>query len=424
MTQPQAAPLPGQLFDIPGIPGGSTQWYDMDDTTVNSSTTLSQAAIAPINGVQPLKQTDVVVDWTLCVNITQTYALGGGTIVLSAYAPMQAIGATRLLIQNQYASVDVESGIDIYIFNLIRPFSLPEIVSGVNNYANPAGSPVAGTATGYDTTALAQVNNINAAAYTNTTTNYNLMLRLPAAQWFDRYYDVALTGEPLTQGFPALVTPQYMAGTTRNILPLINFNPGFATTSDNANATFTGGATYTAATALTRIRRRAIYAGNQAVSPPVYAWQYRWRTQRFNANGVSRIDLLLPNDTGQLLAVYARMFDPAAGGGIGAPININTLTRANLQYGSGLFWFDAQNFGTGPTTAGLLQRRWLQTHNSLLPAGVIAWDLATDERGQVTNARALNTLTTAGILVHLEFTAPLSASAYIVLGTESLVYVA
>lgn len=428
-TTAPAQPLPGQYFDVPGIPGGSTQWTEQDDSTTNLVTTLSASTQVPINGIVQYRQTDVVSDWYACLSIAQTYTAGTGqTLTASAYAPMNAIGPVKQIIQNQYASLDVESGIDLYIFNLIRPFRSAEILSGVNNYANPAGSPVGGTATGYLAAALAQANQLDPAVWTSSVSAYNLVLRLPAAQWFDRYYDLAVTGEPLSQPHPALVSPQYMAGTTRVIAPTIQLNPMLASTTDvgpvyTTTATGAGDTPSTASgTATLRLRRRASYAGNPTVQPPIYAWQYRQKTQRFGVAGQSRSDLLVPLDTGQLLSIYLRLFDPSANSGVGAPININTISRINLQYGSGLYWFDAQTIG-GTTAAQLAQRRWLQDHNTLLPAGVIAFDLALDERKQMTNARALNTLTTAGVLLHVEFTGTLSSTAYAVMGTESLVYV-
>ena len=70
-----------------------------------------------------------------------------------------------------------------------------------------------------------------------------------------------------------------------------------------------------------------------------------------------------------------------------------------------------------------MQRRWVAQHGTLLPPGVIALDFATNQRGQVTNHRLPNTLTTGGILWTLKFKSAQSAEAYAVLGTESLVYV-
>lgn len=416
----QRAPLPGEYYDVPGV-GGGTQYTDQRESTVSLATVMSQTSQVPVNGVLNFKQTDVVMDWVWSLSIAQAFAAGGGALTNSPYAPWNMIGPVRLPIQNQYNSVDVESGIDLYIFNLLRPWR----ATGWRHvqYANPTGFPAGSTALGYEFAANAQANLIVPAQWTNALGVWQTLLRLPASITFDIYYDLAVTGEPMAPPHKAVVSPQFMAGSTRVITPLITMNPGFAATADLAPVTTAGGAPTFAGTLTSTFRRKAIYSADPALLPPVYAWQYRWRTTRFGLNGVSTKDIPVPQDTGQLLAVYVRMFDPAAGGGLGAPININVVSRISLQYGSGLFWLDAQTFGAGPNAAALVQREWLTKHNSMLPAGVLAFDLGLDERGQMTNARALNTLTTAGILVHIEFTGAQSVSAYAVLGTESLVYV-
>jgi hypothetical protein len=424
-------PMPGQYFDIPGIPGGSTQWTDQDDTIVGNSTTLSASSQTAVSGLIPLRQTDVIADWLFLFNFVTAWTAGTGqTITASNYAPFNLIGPVKLVIQNQYASVDVESGIDLYIFDLIRPMTKSQIWETIGNYTNPAGDPLGGTATGYQTTAIAQANQLNTAQFTTASTALNLALRLPAAQWFDQYFDLQITGEPTTQPHPALVSPQYMASPNRIITPSILFNPGYGSTSDLGPVTTTAltptsdsASTFTG-TALLTIRRHAVYASQAAVLPPVYAWQYRRKSNRFSLSGVSRADLQLPLDTGQLMMVYVRLFDPSAASSVGAPININSITRANLQYGSGLFWFDSGATNpTGRVAIATTQMRFLEQHGFLLPPGCFAWDLAMDERGMVSNKRCLNTLTTGGIIVHLEFSGALSSTAYAVMGTESLVYV-
>lgn len=409
-------PAPGQFFDVPGV-GGGTQWTDQYETTVTLATTLQTAAQVPVNGIIPFKQTDVVVDWQLEVAVSQTYTAGTSTLTTSPYAPWNQIGAVKLPIQNQYNSVDVESGIDLYIFNLIRPWR--QTFMGANVYANPDGSPAGGTATGYEATGNAQPNLIVPAQWTTATTAYNILLRLPASITLDTYYDLAVTGEPT--GAPphaAIVSPQYMAGSTRVITPQVQFFAGSAGTVDLAPVNIGAGTGTFSGTATTSFRRKAIYAADPALLPPVYGWQYRWRTTRFNLNGVSQKDMQVPLDTGQLLMVYIRMFDPSANSGLGAPIAFNnsTITRVQLQYGSGLFAFDG--------TPLELQADFVEKHHTLLPPGVFCFDLCQDERGNRTNKRALNTLTTSGILIHLTFAAATSATAYAVMGTESLVYVA
>jgi hypothetical protein len=419
--QQQQAPLPGQYFDVPGINGGSTQWTEQDETTPNLVTQMTPGNSVQIVGILPYRQTDVVVDWAAEFTFALTYTGGTGqTLTASPYAPFNLIGQVQQTVQNQYASVNVESGIDWYIFNLIRPEKKSN--RRLNLYANPAGSAVGGTAgIGYWADALAQANQVNTDQWSTASTTFKTKLRLPAAQWFDSYYDLAVTGEPVTAAHPALVSPQFQAGTTRVITPSFVLNPGFSTTLDNGpvNTTTVSGNDATASTftgtATLNLRRKAVYAGNPAFQPPVYAWQYRWKTQRFGLSGVSTTDILIPLDTGQLLSTYVRMFDPLANDGLGAPILPAVVTKVQFQYGSGLFWFNG--------TPDQNQMVWLEQHGFLLPEGVFGFDFALDERDGITNKRAFNTLTTGGLLVHIDFTTPCSAAAYAVLGTESLVYV-
>jgi len=284
----------------------------------------------------------------------------------------------------------------------------------------PAGDYIGSTALGYYTTALAQGNQF-AASWLNSNATWEGIFRVPGSQWFDQYWDLMPTGEPASAPHSAVVSPQYMAGTTRQIIPAITFNPGIATTSDNGAVTTTAltptsdsASSFSGSAALV-FKRQAIYAGAPAVLPPVYAWQIAWQTTRFSLSGVSKQDLMIPLESGQVLSVYVRLFDPSASSSVGAPININTITKCQLQYGSGLLRFD--------DTPDTVQQRFIYQHNLMLPQGVIAWDLAMDDRGTISNKRALNLLTTAGCLVHLEFTGALSSTAYAVLGIESLVYV-
>ena len=408
-TQQQVA-QPGQYYDVPGI-GGGTQWTEQYETTVALATTLASGNQTPVNGISQFKQTDVVLDWIMEISLTQTYTAGGATFVNSDYAPWNIIGPVSVPIQNQYKSVDVESGIDLYIFNLIRPF---EITDQTNQYYAPIGDFAGSTALGYAFANNAQPNLVNAAQWANSATTWVAYLRLPASAPFDIYYDLALTGEPVSAPHAAIVSPQYMAGSARVVTPLLTMN-ALSGTADVAPVNSAGGTPTISGSTVTTFRRKAIYAANPALEPPVYGWQYRWKTNRFTLAGVSTRDLQVPLETGQLLMVYVRMFDPSANGNIGAPIALSTVTRVQLQYGSGLLRFDG--------TAREMQALFLKQHGFLLPKGVIAFDLGLDENGNRTNRRALNTLTTAGIIVHIELTTT-SSNAYCVMGTESLVFVA
>lgn len=418
MTQTQPAPQPGAYFDVPGV-GGGTQWTDQDESTVSLATVLSSGVQTVANGILPFKATDVVIDWGVNLAVAQTYTNGTGTPFTSPYAPWNNIGPTKLLVQNQYASVDVENGIDLYIFNILRPWR-ESMIRG-NLYANAAGDPLGGTATGYQAVGNAQAYLLSTAQWTSAAAAWSTLLRLPASVTFDLYWDLDVYGRPVgTPPHAAIVSPQFMAGATRQIIPQVTFAAGIGTL--DVSPVFynpLGTATYTAASATQTFRRKAIYSSDPTMLPPVYAWQYRWRTVRFSLSGVATTKLLVPQDTGQVLAIYVRMWDPSSNtitAGAGAPIQLSAVSRIQFQYGSGLFAFDG--------TPAQLQADWLEKHGTLLPPGVFCLDLMLDERNNRTNKRALNTLTTAGILVSITFTGAQSATAYAVMGLESLVYVA
>lgn len=417
VTQQQQAPAPGAWFDVPGI-GGGTQWTDQDENTTNNVTTLVQGAPATAQGVLPMKQTDVVVDWQAFVTIAGTYTTGTSALTTSDYAPWNFIQATKLLIQNQYASIDVESGVDIYIFNLIRPWR--QTFARSNVMANPAGFPIGGTATGFQRANLAQANLTESAQWSTATTTYNFVARIPASVTFDVYYDLTIDGQPNPQmpmPHRAIVSPQYMAGATRVVTLQVAYAAGSVTTLDNGPVNIGAGTgTFTLGSATLGIRRKAVYASTPPVLPYAYAWQYRWQTKRFTMAGQSKVTIPIPADAGQLLCMYVRMFDPAANGGLGAGISLANVTRIQYQYGSGLFAFDG--------TPQMLQADFVEKHGVLLPIGCFALDLMLDECGYRSNKRALNTLTTAGLVITIQFTGAQSASAYAVLGIESLVYVA
>jgi hypothetical protein len=194
-----------------------------------------------------------------------------------------------------------------------------------------------------------------------------------------------------------------MAGTTRVITPRITMNQGNGTTDTGPVNIGAGTGTYTRSDATARLRRKAIYAsGNPAVLPPVYAVAVPLedpadRHRRPHPEGPPA-----PAGLRSGAVLFVRLWDPAAAAGLGAPIGLANLTRVNVQFGSGLLRFDAQ------TNGGTVRRRaapaqWLENHDALLPPGVFAFDLALDERGRMSNKRALNVLTTSGIQVHMEF---------------------
>lgn len=417
-TQPAALP-PGALFGVPGF----TQSTEQRDNNDGFNVTLSQTAQTDVlsAGVTNFKQTDVVCWWEIDLALTSTYTAGTSTLTTSPYFPWNFLQASVLSVQNLFKPVEVASGIDMAIFQALRPMRQNPYGQNVM-FASPFGT--SGTTFGsWQSTNIGQGNLVTAEGYTNASTAINLSFELPASIYFDIYYHLDKNGMPVQgvqQPQRAIVSPVYMAGSARYVQPQIRYAAGTSGNLDFApvnigagTGTFTGSAKWAA------VRRVGFYGSNDPrVLPPVMnPWQYRRMTSSFGVAGRTIVDIPAQQVTqpGQILLMYIRMWDPSANGGLGAPIAISSLNRCQLQYGSGLLRFD--------DTPLQAQRRILEQHNLLLPQGVLAWDFAMDLYGRITNAYALNLLTTAGINIHLEFASALSNTAYIVVGTELLVVV-
>lgn len=424
MTMTQQGPSPGSSFDIPGVPN-QTQWFDQYEDTQSLAFTPSATTQQPINSIADFRRTDIVLNWRHRFAITAaSFTAGTGqTLTTSAYAPYNLLGAVVLQIQNQYQSINVENGIDWFIFNLIRPFWRGQ-TAGHNNYGNPAGDPLGNQGVGYLNASTPQAPLIppTGAQWTRSTTAYDLILDVPGGVWLDEYYMLSVDGQYQGALPDCFVSPQYMAGTQRLIKTALQTNPLVATTTDNgpvastALTPTTDTASTGAATGSLFIRRQGVYGNNDPANlPPPQPWQYRWKTTRFSLTGLTTKFIQIPDDSGQVLSCYLRMFDPSAASGIGGPIQLSTLTNVQFLYGAGLAWF----YGTAEECQAL----WLDQHDYLLPQGVLAMDFALDELNVYSNKRAMNTLTTAGIEWNLTFSASTSTTAYVVLGVESLVYV-
>lgn len=410
---------PGALFGVPGFTQPTEQRDNNDGFTVTLNQTNQTDTLS--NGIANFKQTDVVCWWELDLAITSTYTAGTSALTTSAYFPYNFLQQTVLSIQNLFKPVEVLSGIDLAIFQVLRP--MRQQPSGQNLLG---ATPVGESGTGFGAwaaTAVGQANLVGQEGLTNASTAINLSLELPASLYFDIYYHLDKNGAPVQgvqQPQRAIVSPVYMAGSARYVQPQIKFAAGTSGNLDFAPVNIGAGTgTFTGSAKLNGVRRVGYYGSNdpRTLPPVMNPWQYRRMTTNFSVSGRTIVDIPVQavSNPGQILLLFIRMWDPAANGGLGAPVSIATISRCQIQYGSSLLRFD--------DTPLQAQRRIMQQHNTLLPVGVLAWDLAMDMYGRITNANALNTLTTAGVNIHLEMSTPFSTTAYIVVGTELLVVV-
>lgn len=393
----------GALFGLPGV----TIYSEQKENNSPTATALAQGAQSTAIFSANFKQTDIVYAWRMIVSLANTYTAGGGAFTVSPYFPYNFIATLALNMQNQFDTLSYLSGIDAAIFQMIRPQKQESWVANAidqNSFANAYSS---------------QGNIITATNFTQASNPITFDLDLLPGLQFDLYYDLEENGMLLSnkaQGIRTFVGPQMMAGTNRIVQPRLIFNQLFSTTAaDVAPVTASGGAPTASGTATVNFRRKITYQPQSSKDAPLlWNWQYSRQTIRGSVAGLSQATIPLPL-VGQILSFYIRLWDPSSGT-VGAPIPLANITECDVQIGSGLFRYQ--------DTPEDMQSRFLRQHGLILPAGILAWDMATDDYGRITNAYAINTLTTSGCQVVITFTGTQSATAYYVLGYEALRYVA
>ncbi len=392
----------GAVFNLPGI----TYWSEQIENNDQISTTLATGTQVVAQYPANLTNTDVLYREMVEFTITQSIALGGGALTTSPYFPYSYLGPVSLSMQNQFNTFDVLNGIDAKIFELIRP-QYPNNQSSNMWETNPVTDPYS-----------IQTNQQSASNYTSASGTLKFNLDIPMGINFDKYYDLDPDGQLRGNMGPAraFVTPQLMSGSNRIVTPRLTYNPINAATVDNGPYNITGGAPVLSASSIQGWQRKIVYQPHDATDTPViWGWQYTREAKQYSLSGRSTIDIPLPI-TGQLLMLYYRFFDPSAAAGLGAVIVITSVKNLWLQYGSGLYKFQ--------DTFLRAQRRFERQHlNTFPPEGVLVHDMVEDEMGLASNQNALNTLDTSSCKIHFDFTVTLSATAYVVIGVESLRYV-
>lgn len=434
----QAAIPVGALYGLPGF----TERFEQYENLNNINTVLSAAAGAigtttPFNPPATFQKTDVVFWWELECFVTEQITFTVGGINLSPEGIYNKLQGLRLKLQGQYTPIEVESGFDAAFMQMYRPMrgrgqrNIQDLMASnaqvSSQYPNSlfaqallSGSPAGGGAIGGQGAAATGV-----VTSPLNLTNYPFILELPAGIFIDEYWDLALDGSLLPNAAgvvapsAAFVSPQYMGGGERVVVPQFNVAPLAGANYDQFPGGITSALTITAGTVndslLLNARRVGVFASeNPAELPPVFNWQYRRASKRVPIGAVTKFDVPI-TEYGQVLSTYVRIFDPTSAQG--SFYNVANVTKAQLLYGSNLPRFDDDI----PT----MQNRFLQQHGFLPPQGVVVWDLAASGfNDNISNARALNTLTNANTHAHIELSVAPGANAYAVIATELLVPVA
>jgi hypothetical protein len=468
---PQQIPV-GSLYGLPGF----TETFEQYENINNFSTTLARDAQSPFNPPASFQKTDIVKWWEMEMFFTYSAAATTDGYTWSPYAPFNLLQNFKLKLQGQYSPLEVESGIDLAFWQMMRPMrgkgqqsiqtlagalaqsqqwgaAVPAAVlysTTVPTYTQPGINPnplygPSGSSNGQFSMFQPLVGSgpgsalepaVGAAGTLAGTCPF--VLELPAGIWLDQYWDLAVDGSLLpnasgvVQPVSAFVSPQYMGGGERVIVPQFNFSPIVGATMDQGPLVAINGAVEGATTGsvITNCRRVGVYSSeNPAELPPVYNWQYRRSSKRFPLGAQSKIDIPI-TEYGQLFSVFVRIIDPTTntygppynttGASTGVANQTNQgqyVTKCQLLYGSNLPKFDDDIV--------TMQQRFIYQHGFPPLNGMIVWDmLASGQDDLLTNnSRVLNTLTNANTHIHLEFIsadAP-GASAYAVVGTELLV---
>ena len=412
----------GALYGLPGF----TEQFEQYENLANINTVQQLSAQTPFNPPGSFQKTDVVFWWELELSSNWAETFSAGSLILSPEGPYNILQALKLKLQGQYTPLEVESGFDAAFMQMYRPMR----GRGQRNLQDVDGTNVV-LSSGFANSQIPQAQ-LNAAALSQTltspyaVTNYPIILEIPAGIYLDEYWDLAMDGSllPNAKGIVgpmrAFVSPQYMGGGERVVVPQFNYAALIAGTLDQGPLAASAALTATVQTGNTVLsgRRIGVFSSeNPAEMPPVFNWQYRRASKRYPIGAVTKVDIPI-TEYGQVLSTYARIFDPALGANSnGGYYNIANITKAQLLYGSNLPRFDDDI----PT----MQDRFVEQHGFLPPQGTVVWDLASTKlNGEIGNSRALNTLTNSNSHYHLEMSSAPGAGAYAVIGTELLVPVA
>jgi hypothetical protein len=319
VTTPQqaAAQVPvGALYGLPGF----TERFEQYENLYGVVTAGQQAAQTPFAPPASFQKTDIIFFWELETYWTQGTTYSAGVIANSPNGPYNLYQGPKLKLQGQYSPVECDSGMHMALWQMMRP-SRGRGQRNTQDLMNTNPAP----SSAFANASIPQANlcgSILPASYTSpiSIANYPFVMEIPAGLFLDEYWDLAIDGSLLPNAAgvvapsAAFVSPQYMGGGERVVVPQFNIASGIAATYDQGPLAATTAATVTAFNESVTInaRRFGVFASeNPAELPPVFNWQYRRASKRYPIGAQSKVDILI-TEYGQVLSTFVTIFDPVA----------------------------------------------------------------------------------------------------------------
>lgn len=420
----QAPAGPGSMFRFPGVGVQPRIIQESGPNAPGVSIALAQASqtVAPFAKFQQL---DIVQSYLLELDFSTTFTAGGGTpgVTPSPLFPLNLIQNVQVQFESAYNTFRLP-GVLAFIMQSYRSVFGPGQNATADEGIGANGLPVSSLGgalyTAYTAAPpLATPNIVPTTA--GVAQAYRLFLEIPLGMVFDVYWDLAVNG--VIQGAPqyrAIVSPQYMAATTRNVTPQVTFAPLMGAQNNLVFPVSTppAGTSTAAGSVLASWYRDAFIPGtNPATSPPVFGWQYSRDYLTVQPNQAQIVPITLDQTVvgqGQILSLVFYTWDPTLNAGYGGITPITSYSMVELLYGS---------------TVQLRQQapqenlyEWLALHSKLLPAGVMGWDLALTRDQRLSNEFALNSLVQAGAQVRITYALGLipAAASTVYMGLETL----
>ena len=403
--QAPAQPGPGQYFRVPKL--GARPRFLREGGNGEVGFTRQQGAAVQAK-TQKFDQLDIIRGYLMMLKLANDYTdAAPGDLKISPWFPFNSVDSLSVQFESSY-----------------KTFNLPGWLAAIMQQYRPAFSNRSGMgmltnlsanrqvmANGLPNSGWSQPSLLLQEAATDPASDDSVVIpfEIPTSMEFDLYYELDLAGNPLGVMPRCVVSPQYMAATTRNVIPRLVLAQGIGIEDLlNAPVAVASGntSTFTDPGSEADFYRDCWFPAPVYATPPVHPWQYSRDYIEYPTSGQGTVPIPLDADTagqGQILSIVCMTWDPDLASGFGGPVPLDSYEKMELVYSSKLTIFE--------DTPETNQYRWLENHGTLLPPGCFGWDLALTEDGKLTNENALNTLVEAGCQVRESFKSGSSPSA-------------